>query len=258
MQPLGSAQLFRGKNGKLNISTSRMSRGKPIGDEWLEILESDYGDYLMALSQAIELLTFFKTLPPLWERFLDALTWYGDAVAESSEAAKIIKFVSAIERMTGTGKETSPERRVTDIIVSRASILYRNISGQKLIDSIRRVEDIYDQRSNLVHGSLSPQDEVCTKDAIEAEYLTRFILLAGFDFFDYLDLADTTVTQKKLKLAYIELEKYEIDLLEISLIKNIIKCLTLMQKPEFCVLFLENYQVADDAKGNSDSNDLGE
>jgi hypothetical protein len=79
MRPLGSAQLIRGENGKLNISTSSISRGKPIGDEWLEILESDYGDYLMALSQAIELLTFFKTLPPLWERFLDALTWYGDA-----------------------------------------------------------------------------------------------------------------------------------------------------------------------------------
>jgi hypothetical protein len=222
-QPLESAKLTREETGNLTISLSRISRGKPIGDKWIDFLQEDCIEYLNVLNPAIELLISFEKISPLWERFLDALSWYGDAVTESSEAAKIIKFVSAIERITGTGKENNSGRGVTDITISRASILHSRISNEKLSDSIQRVEHIYDQRSNLVHGSLSPLDEACTIDAIEAEDITRFILLAGLNFFDSLGLADKSLGQRKLKSCYEDLERQTFDMLHEDLQKEITK-----------------------------------
>jgi hypothetical protein len=209
MQPLKGAKLTRQDNGNLDISLSSMSRSKPIGDEWIERLEAEDTDALRISTQILELSIKFGKLPPLCERFLDALSWYGDAVAENLEAAKIIKFVSSIERITGTGiekDEHGKERGVTEIVVSRASVLYRMASDHTLEESVRKVKHIYDQRSGLVHGSLSQYDEVCIKDSFEAEKIARYILFSGLYFFDDLGLENMEMTQRKLRSAYNNIE----------------------------------------------------
>jgi hypothetical protein len=244
MEPLKGATLSRKEGERLDISLSSTARSKPIGDQWLEILQTVYADYLEISVKAIDTIISFEKTPPLCERFLDALSWYGDAVTESSEAAKIVKFVSAIERMAGTGKTATDDnaqqkRTVTDIIISRASILYSNASDETISDSIQKVTRVYAQRSDLVHGSISPL-EVCANDAAEAENIARFVLLSGLDFFHILGFSDESMNKRKLKEDYENLEQSVVYSLDIHLQQILLESyFSLLRRPLFCLVFLE-------------------
>jgi len=204
-----SARLTRKKDGKLDISLSRSASGNVVGDEWLDILHNQASYYFSLATKVLELSIGFSDPPPLCIRFIDALSWYGDAVSERSYAAKIVKFVTSIERITGTGIEKDDggrERSVTEIVTNRSSILHSITSGEILSESKLKVFDIYECRSNLVHGSLSPFDESCVAYAHKAGEISRMVLLAGLDYFSSLGLDDLSISQKQLKNNYKTLE----------------------------------------------------
>src|SRR5207253_161305 len=48
----------------------------------------------------------------LYQRFLDALTWYGDGISEETYAGKLVKFVAALERITVTSGEKAGYNKV--------------------------------------------------------------------------------------------------------------------------------------------------
>jgi len=204
-----SARLTRKENGKLEISLASAPSGNVVGDEWLEILSTNAAYHFGLATKVLELSLGFSDPPPLCTRFIDALSWYGDAVSEQSHAAKIVKFVSSIERITGTGIEMDDdgrERGVTEIVTNRSSILHSIATGEPLADSIPKVSNIYECRSNLVHGSLSPFDESCVSYAHKAGEISRMILLAGLDYFFSLGIDDLSMNQKQLKKKYKDLE----------------------------------------------------
>lgn len=204
-----SARLTRKENGKLEISLTSTPSGNVVGDEWLEILNTNAAYHFGLATKVLELSLGFSEPPPLCTRFLDALSWYGDAVSEQSHAAKIVKFVSSIERITGTGIEKDDvgrERGVTEIVANRSSILHSIATGERLVDSITKVSNIYECRSNLVHGSLSPLDESCVSYAHKAGEISRMILLAGLDYFSSIGIGDMSMNQKQLKKKYKNLE----------------------------------------------------
>ena len=204
-----SARLTRKEDGKLEISLSRSASGNVVGDEWLDILHNQASYYFGLATKVLELSIGFSDPPPLCTRFIDALSWYGDAVSERSYAAKIVKFVTSIERITGTGIEKDDdgrERTVTEIVTNRSSILHSITTGETPSESKLKVSDIYECRSNLVHGSLSPFDESCVAYAHKAGDISRMVLLAGLDYFSWLGLDDLSISQKRLKSNYKTLE----------------------------------------------------
>ena len=203
-----SAKLTRNENGKLEISLSSTVGGNVIGSDWLDVLNAKSGYYFDLTTKALQLSLEFNDTPPLCARFIDALSWYGDAVYEQSYAAKIVKFVTSIERITGTGIETGDdgkERGVTDIVTSRSSIFYSFATDESLTDSLEKVKKIYDCRSSLVHGSISPFDKSCISYAHKAGEISRMVLLVGLDYFFSLS-DDLSLSEKQLKKKYKELE----------------------------------------------------
>lgn len=207
---LESARLTR-ENGKLDISLSNAYNGNVIGDEWLEILKPDatYVSYFELATNVLEKSLGFSNPPPLCVRFVDALSWYGDAVSEQSFAAKIVKYVTAIERLVGTGIEKDENGKdigVTEIVTSRASILYSLATNETLQDSKQKVKQIYSCRSDLVHGSLSPFDDSCFSDAHKAEEISKMVLLMGLHYFSLWGIDDLSINQRKLRAKYQELE----------------------------------------------------
>lgn len=203
-----SARLTRVESGKLEISLSSIAGGNVIGDKWLEILSAE-ADYFDLATKTLKLSLEFNDLPPLCARFIDALSWYGDAVSEQFYAAKIVKFVTSIERITGTGIEKNAEgneRGVTDIVTNRSSILYSLVTDESLADSKLKVSTIYKCRSDLVHGSLSPFDESCVSYAHKAGEISRMVLLSGLSYFFSLGTGDLLMNQKQLREEYKKLE----------------------------------------------------
>lgn len=206
-----SAKLSRGENGNLQISALNTPDQNVLGDECLEALAKDFP---IDLRQATVVLTHaagFADPPPLCRRFLDALAWYGDAVNEPSAAARIIKFVTAIEAMCGTGPERDAQgkeiRGVTEIVTGRAGIWLQDWLGGSLAGAQAHVAKIYGWRSGLVHGSLSPFDEDMADFSRTTEEATRRILLTGLDYFTSLGIADPQFTMRPLREKFRELEK---------------------------------------------------
>lgn len=205
-----SAKLTRSKDGKLHISLSSTPGSNVVGDNWFDILTTRAGYFFKLASQALHFSVGFDNLSPLCTRFIDSLSWYGDAISEKSTAAKIVKFVSSIEGMTGTGIEkdkNGKERGVTEIVTKRSSILYSIATGESLDKSLEKLSHIYDCRSRLVHGSISPFEDSVLTYSYKAERISRLILLTGLDYFNTLGLDNHTINQKQLRKYYSELEK---------------------------------------------------
>ncbi len=204
-----AAKLYKPKNKRFNISLSFIPQSNVIGEDWLELLNSDFHRYFHCAGNMLHHLIKFIHPPPLVIRFISSLTWYGDAVSETSSASKVIKFVSAIEGVTGTGiekDEQGNEFGVTDIVVRRSSLLYSLATRLPIDKSKRKIGDIYEVRSNLVHGSLSPFDDSCVTAAIESEEVSRMVLLSGLDFFDSLKIDDKKWSRRNLRKEFQKLE----------------------------------------------------
>jgi hypothetical protein len=90
------------------------------------------------------------------DRWLDALNWYGQAVSERQSAAKLVKFVAALERLTVT--EESGTEHVTEIVTGRTAFLasHYDTTRPNLGEDTR---EIYRWRSDLMHGRTSPLAE---------------------------------------------------------------------------------------------------
>ena len=110
--------------------------------------------YLDAAGSALNACVDPRKEIHLSRRFIDALTWYGQAVTESMPSSKIIKYVAAWERLTITQKEESGS--LTDKVTSRIAILSHVKANGEFSNTVKEVKTIYDWRSKLMHGSCSP------------------------------------------------------------------------------------------------------
>jgi hypothetical protein len=95
--------------------------------------------------------------PPLiYQRLLNAIWWFGDAVDEQSSSSQLIKYINAIEAIVITNnKETTDQFRKRTIgILSGCLDTMFNDSSQ----FTKHLNKIYGERSNLVHGKRPPID----------------------------------------------------------------------------------------------------
>lgn len=207
-----SATLTRDAEGELGISLSTNPIDNVAGDHWHRLLTNS--TYFTLLSRVLTLCSTFDDPPPLCARLMDAIAWFGDAIAEKAPAAKIVKFVNAIERICGTGKELTAEgkeRGVTGIVLTRSSIVYSVISGKSMTAAKKEIEDIYECRSKLVHGSLSPFSDEVAAQVDKTDRVTNALLFGAINYFDGLGLENRTLDENGLRAEFLKLEKWQKD-----------------------------------------------
>jgi hypothetical protein len=113
---------------------------------------------------------------PLSRRYLDAAQWFGEACRDTSPATRIVKFVTALERMVMTDERED----LTEILSDRvAALCWHRSGGEGLEDWKRRARAAYDLRSRLVHGSISPSAPEVASAALRYAVLCESTIMSA-------------------------------------------------------------------------------
>lgn len=160
---IGGPGLKRDRRAELSISSENslsysVSYGGPgsvgFDPDWFSMFDDEgYSRALRLCGTALQSVVEQNFERNLSQRFLDAARWFGEAVREKSPAAKVVKYVTALERMLMTDEKDD----ITKIVSDRTAALCYDIPDKSSFDlwnsEARRA---YALRSKLVHGSLSP------------------------------------------------------------------------------------------------------
>ena len=203
--------LTKDVTGPFSISFKLAANGNVMGNEWRGLLAGKAKYFFEVAQKILTLMMGFSSPPPLCDRFMGALSWYGDGVSESVPSAKIVKFVSAIESLVGTGEEKDSGgkvvRGVTEIVTVRAAIFLSRAVEMRYDEAHSKIKKIYSSRSELVHGSVSPFDVSHQSIANEAAKVAQMVLLAGLDYFEFLGWEKPSLNAKGLTTEFKKFEK---------------------------------------------------
>ncbi|RUC92440.1 HEPN domain-containing protein [Pseudomonas aeruginosa] len=172
------AKLQINENAMLEPSASFAYFGEvTFPDDWSQMLGPD-NEYQQLLSIALEPVVDPKLLRPLSKRFLDAAQWFGEATRDESDATRIIKYATTMERLVMTGERDD----ITSTLSERIAAICINdkISRGEWRSIARRV---YGFRSKLVHGGISPAAtnlHVGVQEAVDLAEATLFYSIGAF------------------------------------------------------------------------------
>jgi hypothetical protein len=195
------ASLEIGANGKLNPGFSIGGPGQ-VGfrEGWSAVLQhARYEQSAELIGIALESAVDPDLVRPLSRRFLDALSWFGEAVREESPAAQVVKFVTALERMVMTEEKDDIQSVISERI---AALCYEHedpLSRERWRVDAR---EAYDLRSRLVHGSMSPHDDTPQRRTGLCARLGEATLLNALHSFGKKGLKDDNVSASKLASHY--------------------------------------------------------
>jgi hypothetical protein len=187
------AKLQINEDAVLEPSTSFRYFGEvAFPDGWSQMLGPN-NEYQKLLSVALETVVDPRLLRPLSKRFLDAAQWFGEATRDKSDAARIIKYATALERLIMTGERDD----ITSTLSERIAALCINdkVSRADWKGIARRV---YGFRSKLVHGGISPAAtdlHIGVKEAVELAEAALFYAIGAFGVEG---LRDNEFKEKKL------------------------------------------------------------
>ncbi|MBD3730997.1 MAG: hypothetical protein IE933_14995 [Sphingomonadales bacterium] len=142
-------------NGSMTVQTSRGSLdAMGFRDGWSEDLSrADVLETLDLIRTVLEAKADLRLRRPLASRFLDAARWFGEAVRDRQSFSKIVKFITAIERLVIAGKIED----ISETVATRVADLTLESDDRGDWEKKRAiVKKAYGLRSNLVHGSVSP------------------------------------------------------------------------------------------------------
>jgi hypothetical protein len=163
-------------------------------DDWHQLLEGSDGAHLLELCGLAVASITDRVDRPLSRRFLDAATWFGEAVRDKSPAAKIVRYVTALERMVMTEEHDD----IASTLSKRAAAVC-SVDALQVFDKLStELKQLYHLRSKLVHGSISPHSDAVMAGVRSGAELARETLLSTLNLFGELGLAETNVGQKRL------------------------------------------------------------
>ncbi len=196
------AGLWADSTGRLH--PVRAEGTAPAADPgWLKRAHDEAGrDWLDRAGRCLEPLTDPALAWPLADRFREAASWFGEGVTESYRAARILAFVTAIERAVVPGDHAEVWRAVT----RRAAILAHDAEGGDLKDWLDRAGKIYEIRSQITHGGVSPfapQAGVLEPAAAE---LAGAALHGALAFYERLGLTHAGFSAEQLEKDFRKLE----------------------------------------------------
>jgi hypothetical protein len=132
---------------------------------------------------------------PISQRFLDAARWFGEATRESSQAARVIKFTTALERAVMTDEKDD----IAKCLSERVAALCCCYQGTKGFGEYQKeAQALYRIRSKLVHGSMSPSSPDLVKGVLLGGELGRKTILSVLYNFDEGILRRTAASTKHL------------------------------------------------------------
>lgn len=173
---------FTVKNDSIHISASYRGAGE-VGfeDDWPKFFADSDGQHLLALfGVALESAVDPSLDRPLSARFLDAVSWYGEATREKVLAARIVKYVTALERMLMTDEKDN----ITDLISQRTAAFCADPRTFGDFASWQSKTQIaYGLRSKLVHGSLSQRDSRVANEAWQVHEVVQAAILNALSAF---------------------------------------------------------------------------
>ncbi len=203
--PRQKANLIREADGGLKISIGWSKRDAMVGPGWFGAITKPDPFFFQAAGSALFACIDPEQSTDLNQRFLDALTWYGQAVSEVFPSAQVIKFVAALERLTVTKKVSD----LTETVSKRTALLLGHGESREAFERLYAdTKKVYDCRSGLMHGSISPLDKRVAAIAPLAERLTRDMLLRSLDLFMAMkhELRNRVPTRSDVEKRYERLE----------------------------------------------------
>ncbi|WP_321394213.1 HEPN domain-containing protein [Emcibacter sp.] len=146
-----------------------------------------------------QLLSFFlsgEEVALIYQRLLNSIWWFGDAVSEISESAKIVKYVNAIEAIviTDDNKTTAQfNNRVLGLVTPVREYLFDDTMK---LD--KKISKLYDLRSKLVHGRKSPIDTKLAENIFFAHDLASKVIISSFYWTSMIAEKDHNMTIKSI------------------------------------------------------------
>jgi hypothetical protein len=181
---------------ELRVSASYTGPGAvAFEDDWMDRVKGgDWGEILRLFGVALESAVDPILIRPMSERFLDAARWYGEAVRETSSAAKVIKYVTALERMFMTDEKDN----IADTVARRvATFCFAPTVVGDYERWQRDTRRAYDLRSKLAHGSMSTSDPLVHEGVRLGGEIARESLLAGLAAFRDHGLRQSEISRKQ-------------------------------------------------------------
>jgi hypothetical protein len=184
--------------------TYRASYGGPgevgFNDDWLGLFEDDEAQAAIAgLGIVLEAAANPALQRPLSDRFLDAAQWYGEAVRETTQGAKAVKYVTALERMVMTDEKDD----IAGMVSSRVAALCLEEPTLENRERWRNdTKRAYGIRSKLVHGSLSPTSDMVYEGVGLGADIGRSALLSALSLIGADGLRAEGVSNKQLSRWY--------------------------------------------------------
>ncbi len=195
-------------SGFFDFSVSRSLRGASFEDDWYNKLRKAAGCTLCAMEAVLNGLLEPWRCSPIQQRYIDALTWYGQGVTEPQVSAKIIKHVASLERITVTRKREGEEDYIAKTMVERVALLHYIFFPEEQGQHDKWKADaakVYDTRSRLMHGDYSPLSEELQDTAGLAERITRMALQGAIQFYMYVDHKSDSANVKELEEEFLAL-----------------------------------------------------
>ena len=192
-------------SGVMNISIGVEQKLNGLrGNWWEELCSNEREQIVQLIGRVLSIELDNSKTPQLVQRLLDAFSWYGEGVRDQFPASKIVKYVTAIERLVVTDGNT---KKLTQTVVMRCAALLK-IIGHENFDKISDdMTSVYALRSGYAHGSKSPV-EVDYKNGVElAEKLSRSAIWAAILFYED-GLTTANYSNAKLKKSYQRLIKW--------------------------------------------------
>ena len=193
------ARLVVDAEGHLDVSCSREATSEVgFGDSLKMFFErKDVAWLIAAAGKAIQPLVDPRVEQPLRLRMAGALTWFGDAARETSDAARIVKATNALERLLVTW-ERRKKVGVTKAFSRRGAAISYGGPAEDFESLGKRFGSAYELRSRLAHGSASPFDPEVTEKAPAIMKLARHALCCAFGLFEQRGLFDRIESDAEL------------------------------------------------------------
>jgi hypothetical protein len=174
------ANLTREGDGRFNFSLQWSRSDTSAVENWYQGIIDQSEFYFTAAASALDSCLDPQRRTHLKQRFLDAMSWYGQAVSDPLPSVQIIKYVAALERLTMTKKL---DRDLTQTVTRRIAILSYYADPSDFKKALADAETVYDCRSALMHGSKSPFDKDLQALAPLAEEIARKALFSSLEIF---------------------------------------------------------------------------
>lgn len=170
---------------------------------WYDYLNKDDGlNVKRFLGDVIEVSNGFFPHTELSSRLIDSINWFGDAVMENSDAAAIVKYVTAIERLY-FGVQCQGMRKKFS---SRIQRILKDLEYEGDGKVFEVASDVYRVRSTLVHGAISPSLGEVILPLSKAEELARRCIISAVQIYALIHEVFRPLNSADFELGMLEYE----------------------------------------------------